>query len=120
MLAGVLSFLLVDLPALIAAVPLPPGTEVPKLSPAVFKLLGLIQPTVLITIAILVGNALAGSVGLRAPAAEAWANRGDVGAALKPQVLPGILWGLVGGVAIVGVPVRARYHPNVLLMRSSS
>lgn len=109
-LAGVLSFLLVDLPALIAAVPLPEGTKVPDLPPAVFKLLSLIQPLVLITIAVLVGNFLAGQVGLRAPAAETWANRGDVFAALKPQVVPGILWGLVGGVAIVGVWIVAKPH----------
>src|SRR5262245_53932479 len=69
-MAGILSFLLLDLPALIAAIPLPAGTPAPKLPPpSVFKVVSLIQPTVLITIAILIGNFLAGSVGLRAPAA---------------------------------------------------
>lgn len=108
-MAGILSFLLVDLSALIAAIPQPQGAPPVKLPPAaLIKLLSVLQPAVLLTIAILVGNALAGSVGLRAPAAEALAGRGDFAAALKPQVLPGVAAGIGCGVAIVGLWVVAK------------
>ena len=74
---GVLSFLFVDLFALIRAIPLPPGEAVPELpSPAVFKVVTLIQPTVILTIAVGVGCWLAGRVGLHSPVAEAVANGG--------------------------------------------
>ena len=76
-IVGVLSLLLVDLPALIASLPLPEDAgEMP--SPAILKIVSLIQPAVLMTIAVLVGVALAGMVGLLAPAAEAWARGVDV------------------------------------------
>jgi hypothetical protein len=110
-LAGILSFLLVDLTALIAAIPQPAGAPPPNLPPpALLKLLSVLQPAVLLTIAVLVGNALAGSVGLRAPAAEALAARGDFAAALRPQVLPGLVAGLACGVALVGIWVVAKPH----------
>ena len=99
---GVLSFLLVDLEALIRAVPLPEGTPPPDLPPAwLFKIISLIQPTVIVTVAVLVGVALAAKVGLHAPAAEAAANGEDLLAKIKPQILPGVIAGLLSGVAIV-------------------
>ncbi len=97
---GILSFLLVDLSALIAAVPAS-GEPVELPPPALLKVLSLMQPTILMTLAVLAGVALAGRVGLHAPAAEAWAARRSYIAALRPQVLPGIVAGLAGGVAIV-------------------
>jgi hypothetical protein len=110
-MVGVLSFLLVDLPALVASIPLPPGTPPVKLPPpAVFKLLSLIQPAVLITVAVLVGNFLAPQVGLRAPVAEALAKREDWFARLKPQILPGVVAGVVCGVLAVACWVVAKPH----------
>ena len=99
-LAGVVSFLLVDLAALIALVPLPPETQRPVITPA-FKVLSLIQPGVLLAVAVLAGILLAPKLGLTAPFAESLAaGRGGV-APLRPQILPGVVGGLVGGCAIV-------------------
>lgn len=100
--AGVLSFLLVDLSALIASIPLPPGeppVELPH--PALLKVVSTIQPTVILTLAVLAGVWLAGRVGLHAPAAEAAARGDGFFPALKLQIVPGVLAGLASGVAIV-------------------
>lgn len=98
---GVLSFLLVDLSALLRVLPVPAGTEVPQITP-VLKLLSLIQPTVLVSIAVLVGIVLAPKVGLSSPAAEAAAGSGQaIGRALQPQIIPGLIGGLAGGGGIV-------------------
>ncbi len=99
-LTGVLSFLLVDLDALIKILPIPAGTEIPTITLA-FKLLSLIQPAVILSVAVLVGVALASKVGLSSPVAEAVANGGDSVSAFKPQIIPGIIGGLAGGVAVV-------------------
>ena len=99
--AGVLSLLLLDLPALIEAIPNPSGERVEMPPPWLFKLLSIIQPTVLLTVAVLVGTWLADKVGLHAPAAEAAAGGGGIVERLKPQVAPGIAGGLASGIAIV-------------------
>lgn len=107
-IAGVLSFLLVDLEALIALIPAQdaPKEELPHW--AVLKLASVAQPAVLTTLAVAVGLWLAPKVGLRAPAAEAFAERRDVISALRPQVLPGIAAGVVAGAAIAGSWLLAR------------
>lgn len=64
------SFLLVDLGALLTQLPVPAGREVPHVTPAL-KLLSLIQPTVLLSVAVLIGVVLAPKVGLSSPTAEA-------------------------------------------------
>lgn len=51
--------------------------------------------------AVLIGVALASRVGLSSPAAEAAAGKGNVASALKPQITPGLIGGLAGGVAIL-------------------
>ncbi len=99
-LTGVLSFLLVDLDALIAILPVPAGTEVPTITPAL-KILSLIQPAVILSVAVLVGVVLASKVGLSSPVAEAAASGGNLASALKPQIIPGIVGGLAGGVSLV-------------------
>jgi hypothetical protein len=101
-IAGVASFLWVDLAALIAAFPRPPGEPAPDLPPlAVLKLLSFLQAAVLTSIAVAIGMWLSPAVGLHAPAAEAFAERKPIWPALKPQIAPGILAGLAGGIAIV-------------------
>jgi len=108
-MAGVLSFLLVDLSALIAALPLPEGTPPPELPPpALLKLVAIIQPTVLTSLAVVIGIWLAPKVGLHAPAAEAFAEGKPIFPGLKPQIVPGVVAGLLSGVAIVGVWVIAK------------
>ena len=98
-MAGVLSFLLVDLSALLANLPDAAGASMP-FPPFVLKLLSIIQTTVLLSIAVLVGVALAQRVGLSSPAAEALAGGGNLVAALKSQIVPGLIGGLTGGIAI--------------------
>ena len=93
--AGVLSLLLADLAAIIAMVPLPPGTEVPAITPA-FKIFSLIQPSVIVAVAVLVGIALAPRVGLSSPFAESLAAGTPSLQVLRPQLVPGVLGSLVG------------------------
>ena len=97
---GILSFLLVDLQALLTQIPMPAGTEVPKVTTAL-KLLTLIQPTVLLSVAVLLGVILAPKVGLSSPAAEALSGNGQLVFALKPQIIPGLIGGFAGGAAII-------------------
>jgi Type II CAAX prenyl endopeptidase Rce1-like len=99
-LAGVLSLLLIDLAALIAVLPIPPSTEIPPITLGL-KLLSLLQPSIILLIAVLIGVALASKVGLTSPVAEAAARGTNLATALKPQIVPGIVGGLAGGVAIV-------------------
>ena len=98
-LAGVFSFLLVDLAALVALLPVPAGEEIPRITPAI-KLLSLIQPAIFLALAVLAGVALAPKVGLSSPAAEAVASGSPVGPAFKPQFVPGIIGGLLGGAIV--------------------
>ena len=99
-LVGILSFLLVDLGALIALVPMAPGSERPIIPPAL-KVLSLIQPTVLLAVAVLTGIVLAPKVGLTAPVAESLAAGRKAGPAIGPQLLPGVVGALAGGLAIL-------------------
>jgi len=116
-LAGVLSFLLVDLNALMAILPIPAGTEIPAITPAL-KLLGLIQPTVILSLAVLVGVTIASKVGLSSPVAEAAAGGGQLSSAFKPQIIPGIVGGLAGGVAIVSTASLSRpFLPSEVITR---
>lgn len=98
--AGILSILWIDLNALIAILPVRAGTAVPAITPAL-KILGLVQPAIILSVAVLIGVSLASKVGLSAPVAEAAAGGGDFVSALKSQIVPGIVGGLIGGVAIV-------------------
>lgn len=100
-IAGVLSFLLVDLNALIKALPMPEGTQQPDMPPMLLKFLSVLQPSVLATLAVLVGVWLAPKVGLHAPTTEAIAERRPFFPALRPQIIPGIGVGIMSGLAIV-------------------
>lgn len=110
-IAGVLSFLLVDLSALIASFPRPEGTPPPELPPPVIlKIASVLQPAVLMTIAVVVGLFLAPKVGLHAPAAEAAADRSPVWPALRSQILPGILVGVAWGIILVTFWALVKRH----------
>ena len=95
--AGVVSILLIDLSALAALIP---AANAPPITPAI-KILSLIQPAVLVGVAVLVGIVLAPKVGLSAPAAEALAAGEQTLPALKPQLIPGVLGGVFGALAIL-------------------
>jgi hypothetical protein len=89
---GVLSTIWIALPI--------PAEELPLPLIAV-KLLNLILPTFLLSIAVLVGVNLASKVGLSAPFIEALASSVQQPIlSIKPQVIPGLVGGVVGGVAI--------------------
>lgn len=100
-MVGILSFLLVDLNALINAIPLPEGKQRPEMPMWLIQVLAVIQPGVLMTLAVLVGVWLAPKVGLHSPAAEAIAERRPFFPALRPQIIPAIVTGLLSGAAIV-------------------
>lgn len=105
--AGVLSILLIDLDALLRILPVAAGTRLP-MSASVVKLLGLIQPAMLLTMAVAIGMGLASKVGLSAPGAEAAAHGRSVMAAMRPQWVPGVLGGIAGGALIVLVSAATR------------
>jgi len=104
---GILSILLIDLNALLAVLPVTTGKPLP-MSPWVIKLVSLIQPTILVAAAALIGVLLAGKVNLSAPAFEALASGNSVIAALRPQILSGIVGGLIGAGTLVSSWVVAR------------
>lgn len=117
-MAGVLSIVLVDLAAILANLPAAAGSELP-FPPLVIKLLSVVQTGVLLSIAILIGLLLSPRVGLSAPAAEALAKGDSFIAALKPQVVPGLIAGLIGGVAILSTWLMFRQIlPPVFVTRA--
>ena len=96
--AGIATVLLIDLPGLIALLPV--GSDVPPITP-VIKILSLIQPAVLLAVAVLAGVALAPRVGLSAPVAEALAAGQRIGPRLRPQLAPGALGALIGAASVL-------------------
>jgi len=104
---GVLSVLLIDFNAVAALAPRPPNSEILKITPAI-KIVSLIQPTLILAVAVVVGIRLAGKVGLSAPVAHAWASGDGLLTVLKPQLFPGLLGGSIGGLCVVltGLGIR--------------
>jgi hypothetical protein len=82
--------LLPQIPTLAAGRPLP----MPLWA---ITLLSLAQSGVLLGLAVLAGNALAPAVGLGAPVFTAAVTGRPAGPVLRPQILPGIIAGLLGG-----------------------
>jgi hypothetical protein len=108
-MAGVLSFLLVDIDVIARSLPVPEGMPPPELPPAaLLKLAAIFQPAVLVSVAVIIGIWLAPKVGLHAPAAEAFADRESIWPALRPQIIPGIAGGIVCGIAIVATWIIAK------------
>lgn len=60
------------------------------------------QSIVLVALASVVGTFLSAKVGLRAPVLTAMAKRDDFLSAIAPQVLPGVIGGILGAAVIVG------------------
>lgn len=60
------------------------------------------QSVVLILFAAAMGSLLSFKVGLRAPAISAILTRGNVYDALRPQLLPGVIGGVIGALVILG------------------
>jgi hypothetical protein len=104
---GVLSTLLIDLNAVIKLLPVATATTLP-MSPWLIKLVGLIQPTIIVAVATLVGVLLAQKVFLSAPAFEALARRESFIPALRPQIVSGVAGGVIGAAAVVSSWIVAR------------
>ncbi len=77
--------------------PLPPGAPEPPLPTGVIKLISLL------TIAVWLGNILSPQVQLAAPATTAIAKGQSPLPILQAQLLPGLVGGLVGGAALIGI-----------------
>jgi hypothetical protein len=88
---GVISTLWIALPIPAEKLPLPL---------IALKLINLISPTFLLSVAVLAGVNFAPKVGLSAPVAEAIASGGELMLAIKPQVIPGLVGGVFSGIAI--------------------
>jgi membrane protease YdiL (CAAX protease family) len=69
----------------------------------VISLASLAQSTVLVALAVWAGVALAPRVGLGAPAFEAAVTSRSIAAALRPQLLPGLVAGVVGGIGLFAI-----------------
>ncbi len=95
---AVLAFLVV--PGLIAEAA---GDSPLPLPTWVASVVSLVQGAVFLALAVWAGVALAPKVGLRAPVFEAVASSSPVVAALRPQLVPGLLGGLAGGAFLVAL-----------------
>jgi membrane protease YdiL (CAAX protease family) len=89
-------------------IPIPEGEKLP-MPLWNLKLLSLIQPIFLLSVSVLLGVFLAPKVGLTAPLAEALSKGGSVSLAIQPQVLPGIIGGLFGGIVLASTQFIAKF-----------
>lgn len=69
----------------------------------VISLAGLAQSSVLLALAVWAGVALAPKVGLGAPAFEAAVTSRSIASALRPQLLPGLVAGGLGGIGLFAI-----------------
>lgn len=94
------------------------GSPMP-ISFTTLRILSMVQPMVLLAVAVLVGVLLTPKIGLSAPVADALANGRSIVPALRPQVLPGIIGGLIGGTAIIGSWLSAKpFLPSAFASRA--
>lgn len=96
----------------------PEGTV--TLSPTLIKLIMLIQPIVLIVIAIMIGTFLGPKVGLDAPALRALTSNNRFLTIIKPQIFPAVVVGLGVAIIILGFgqiiePYFSRAESEVLI-----
>lgn len=98
---GVLSFQLVDIPALIAHIPEAQGKPLPMPMWAI-RIVTVLQTTVIVAVAVYVGLVLTPKVGLSAPVVEAIAAGRSAWKPLRPQLVPALLGALLGAGAVSG------------------
>lgn len=93
---------LLGLPGVLSlvALPLPVEVDAPVY---VAKGLVLVQPTILLSLAVLTGVQLAYRVGLSAPATAALVQGRSWRKAMAPQLLPGLVGGLVSGGVLLAI-----------------
>ncbi len=110
-MVGVFSTLWINLPIPTEDLPFPL---------IVLKLINLVTPTFLVSIAVLIGVNLAHKVGLAAPYLEAIAHATPQKFSfLKPQIAPGIMGGLLGGVVLSAwLPLWESSLPSDFLIKA--
>ena len=99
-LLGVIAMVGLVFPRLIETLPEMLDEPLP-LPPRVLIVLSLVQSSVLLALAVWAGVALSPAVGLRAPAFEAAVMRQSIVSALRPQLVPGVLAGMLGGAMLI-------------------
>jgi len=97
-MAGVISLGLLPLPLL------PEGAP----PAAVVRLLMLVQPTILLSVAVLIGVLLTPPLGLMAPGAEALSTGRSWRPAMVPQLRPGVVGGLISGGLLTAIALLSR------------
>lgn len=106
---------LAALPGILAtawlALPLLVNTATTPVPLETLQLATVLQSTFLVLVAALAGAAAAPAVGLSAPAISALASGRGVIAALKPQMVPGLVGGLIGATVII---VFHAFAPDIL------
>ncbi len=93
---GVVSLVLTVFPQLLYAIDLPVPLWLAFLA-------GIAQTAILLSFFVLLGVLLAPKVGLNAPAFEAAVTNRSVGEALLPQLFPGFIAGLLGGIGLFAI-----------------
>jgi membrane protease YdiL (CAAX protease family) len=93
---GVVAISVTVLPQLLGEVTLPAPLWL-------ISLASLAQSAILLALAVWAGVALAPKVGLHAPAFEAAVTARSIASALRPQFLPGLLAGVLGGAALFAI-----------------
>jgi membrane protease YdiL (CAAX protease family) len=112
-MVGVFAVIILLIPAFLAQHP--PHHAI-KLPMWVVLTLGCAQTGLYLAVFVWCGVALASKVGLHAPAFEAFASRRPIGAALAPQLLPG----LIGGLLAAAVPWYFTSHGLIVEIHSPS
>ena len=93
---GVVALTVTVVPQLVADMALPVATWV-------VMLVSSVQSALLVALAVWLGVVLAPKVGLRATVFEAAVNSGSITLALRPQLLPGLVAGVLGGVGLFAI-----------------
>lgn len=105
-MAGVIVMTVTALPLLLREMPVPLPAPLWVLS-----LASLAQSALLVALVVWAGVAFAKKVGLHAPVFESVAAGRPVAPALRPQLLPGLTTGILGGISLFAV---FRYAPAAL------
>lgn len=79
--------------------------------PALLRALAVLQPTVLMMLAVALGLWAAPRVGFDAPVVRAWAGRRPIWPALRPQLTPAVLAGLAIAALLIGFWAVVRAQP---------
>jgi hypothetical protein len=83
----------------------------PPIDPALLRVLSVLQPTILMMLAVALGLWAAPRVGFDAPAVRAWAAKRPIWEALRPQLKPAAAGGLLGAGVLLAFWAIVRAQP---------